>query len=239
MNRAVATTLKRTCRTALILGLLAWTAGARAHADEAAYLYGVWYGDKRIGEHEFLISRSPEDGLHVRSEATMEFRVLFVPVYRYRHVAEEIWQDGCLTDLSAETNDNGTRYALRALARSGTLTLEQDAPAPQATEVAALDCPASFAYWNRELLHQEQLLNPQTGVLSPVSLIAEGTELIDGAPARRYRLSAEGLSPIWLWYRATDDLWLRLETERDGHTISYRLEHERPSAQLAAIAGAG
>ena len=226
--------------------------GSVAAPHEASYVYGVYYGERRIGEHEFVIRRSATGsatgsargsatgsatgsagGLEVRSEARMEFRVLFVPVYRYHHLATERWQQGCLLQLSSETDDNGTRYALQARSQSGALSIVQTAPQPAARELTSPSCPATFAYWDLDLLRREQLLNTQTGDLASVALSAEGDELLDGIPARRYLLQPEGLEPIRLWYRDSDDLWLRLETQRDGSTLSYRLERQRPSAQYA------
>ena len=214
--------------------------GSVVAAQEASYVYGVYYGERRIGEHEFVIRRSATGsatgsagGLEVRSEARMEVRVLFVPVYRYHHLATERWQQGCLQQLSSETDDNGTRYALQARAQSGMLSIEQSAPQPAARQLTSPSCPATFAYWDLDLLRGEQLLNAQTGQLAPVALTAEGNELLGGIPARRYLLQPKGLEPIRLWYRDSDGLWLRLETQRDGSKLSYRLERQRPSAQYA------
>lgn len=236
-TRSIKTRLPATLLSGAFCAALLALAGA-AYAETSTYLYSVWYGDKRIGEHEYVISRSG-DGLSVRSEASMEVRVLFVPVYRYRHLAEEVWQDGCLTALSAETDDNGRHYALQATATPGAVRLQQTAPALDEREVAPVACPASFAYWDLDLLRQEQLLNAQTGEIAPATLIPEGNESLDGVAARRYLLEAEGLTPIRLWYRESDDQWLRLETSREGATISYRLERLESSAQLAQNASRG
>ena len=224
------------CRPTAAAGLallLTITAPTSFAAPEAgAYTYGVFYGDRRIGEHEFAIQRSAK-GLEVRSAASMEVRVLFVPVYRYRHEADELWQSRCLVELSSETNDNGTRYAVEASARSGALAIERIAPERVEKALPQQSCPATFAYWDLDLLRREHLLNAQTGRLAQVTLTAEGADSVGGTPAHRYLLKAEGLDPIHLWYRKSDYLWLRLETRRNGETLSYQLERQRPSAQYA------
>jgi hypothetical protein len=211
--------------------------GALAYSQETSYVYSIWYNDKRIGEHEFVIARSQEE-TRVRSEARMEFRVLFVPVYRYRHVANEYWQGGCLAELSAETDDNGTLYEVTARASPAGLSIDQG-PEPKGLQTLSVDCAASFAYWDLGLLQRENLLNAQTGELAPAVLIRQGSEETGGSQADRYLLQAEGLSPIRLWYREGDQRWLKLETEREGGTLTYRFEREKQSALLAQKPGRG
>lgn len=211
---------------------------ALAYSQETSYVYSIWYNDKRIGEHEFVIARGPE-GTRVRSEARMEFRVLFVPVYRYRHVASEYWQGGCLAELSAETDDNGTLYEVTATAGPEGLSIDQGPDPANTQTLTTIDCAASFAYWDLDLLQQENLLNSQTGELAPAVLVRQGSEEVGGSQSDRYVLQAEGLSPIQLWYREGDQRWLQLETVRDGGTLTYRFEREKRSTLLAQKPGRG
>lgn len=78
-------------------------------------------------------------------------------------------------------------------------------------------------------LDRPALINTQTGVATPTTLTREGTERRDGQPAVRYRLDAEGLAPIYLWYSENGRTWLGLETRRDGAILQYRLENTRSS----------
>ncbi len=218
-------------RCFLWLPLLLTTLPASAYLEETSYVYSVWYDGKRIGEHTFVIKQSP-NATHVQSEARMEFRLLFVPVYRYQHRAEEHWQDGCLARLTAETNDNGTRFAVRAQAGPEGLLVEQGTN-PGSPELMPVDCAATFAYWDLDLLQTGSLLNPQSGKLARAELTSQGADTVGGSKANAYMLEADGLSPIRLWYRDSDGLWLQLETVRDGATLRYRFEGPGPSALLA------
>jgi len=210
---------------------------ALAYSQESSYVYSIWYNDKRIGEHEFVIARGPE-GTRVRSEARMEFRVLFIPVYRYRHMANEYWQGGCLAELTAETDDNGTLYEVTATAGPAGLSIDQG-PDQANRQTLTIDCAASFAYWDLDLLQRENLLNPQTGELAPAVLVRQGSEEVGGSQSDRYMLQAEGLSPIQLWYREGDQRWLQLQTVREGGTLTYRFEREQQSTLLAQKPGPG
>jgi len=65
-----------------------------------------------------------------------------------------------------------------------------------------------------------------------------GTDRIAGETADRYRLEPEGLDPILLWYRASDQLWLQLETRRESRVLRYRLAGVEPLPPPAAQPGA-
>ena len=41
-------------------GAMLSSTGALAYSQETSYVYSIWYNDKRIGEHEFVIARSQE-----------------------------------------------------------------------------------------------------------------------------------------------------------------------------------
>ena len=81
------------------------------------------------------------------------------------------------------------------------------------------DCAATYAYWDRDLLERDILINSQTGEPRPVTLEDLGTETIEvqgeRVLARRLRLD-EGTVAIDLWYEATTSRWLRLDSRSEG-----------------------
>jgi hypothetical protein len=184
--------------------LLGTAHAAHAAAGTDALSFDVYYDDRRIGNHHFMIEPT-DDGERVRSEARFEYRLLFVRLYRYRHDAVEIWRDGCLHHLESQTDDNGRRESVPALPEVGT------------------ECPGSFAYWDLERLRRESLINPQTGESIAARLVPGGEADVDGQTAKHYRLELAGMPDIDLWYQADDGLWLGLETQRDSGTLRYRL----------------
>lgn len=200
--------------------LLVACCAVSVHAGSASQTlrFDVYFDDKRIGDHVFEIERDA-NAKRVRSEASFEYRLLFVPVYSYRHEAREVWRDGCLERLTSETNDNGRRIQVAEL--------------PE----AAADCPASFAYWDRAQLDRDALINAQTGERVPARLVAEGDDAVNGQPARRYRLELEGMPDIALWYRADDGEWLRLETRRENGTLTYQRRTRTDAVVATQTAG--
>lgn len=207
---------------AAVLTTAIWSPAALA-ADPTAteYRFAVYYGDRRIGEHRYEIVQDG-DATRVRSRADFQVKLLFINAYRYEHQANELWQNGCLTRLRSVTDDNGKRYEVDARLRDAGLVLTRLAPEQEQVTLDS-DCPASFAYWDRQRLRHDRLINSQNGQALPASLVRQGTDTVDGTAAVHYRLETEGLAPIDLWYDADDGTWLRLETTREDGTLSYKL----------------
>lgn len=206
------------------LFVLFWLTSASAslgstNTEVRDYRFDVYYNGKRIGEHEFLVRRTDQE-IRVQSRAQFEFRMLFVPVYRYEHIARERWIAGCLQTLAARTNDNGELFEINMQPQQGELLLSRLAPS-SATVPVDDPCPASYAYWDLELLRRGELINAQTGEIMSAKLTDQGVEERDGILARRFTLNAE-TGTIELWYRESDSRWIALETVRDGGTLAYR-----------------
>jgi hypothetical protein len=222
----------------LAVGAWLLPASATASADARQYRFEVYLDDRRIGEHLYEITGAAGEE-RVRSQASFEFKLLFVTLYRYRHLANERWQKGCLTELTSVTDDNGKSFEIEAGRSDAQLLLTRKTPDRQTLEIPS-NCPATFAYWDLQRLNVGALINTQTGDLSATRLIREDDEEIDGQVATRYRLEVEGLSALRLWYRAGDDAWLRLSTLRDGRLLEYRRVEVLPqTAEAIRPAAAG
>lgn len=229
--------------TELLVAALLSTAPVAAAQEARAteYRFGVFYDGSRIGTHEYTVVEQA-NAVRVQSVASFRVKALFVTLYRYRHRAEELWQDGCLTALASVTDDNGQRHRVRAATPEGRLLLTAAAEAPSnALETRLLegDCPATFAYWDLDRLRHPRLINTQTGASSAAVLTDEGADQRDGRPALRYRLDVEGLPAITLWYAHEDARWLGLATRRGDAELVYRLESmtQRPASAIQQDAG--
>lgn len=219
-------------------GVLLLAAGA-AWGDPQAkvYQFDVFYNDRPIGEHRWEIVRDGQATL-VRSRAEFEFKVLFVRAYHYRHHANELWRDGCLTALASATDDNGQLFQVAAERRAGGLELTRREPQKKTDSIDA-DCPATFAYWDPDRMRRASLINAQTGDAADVSLTREGTETLNGERALRYRLEVDRSPTITLWYRERDGQWLKLRTQRNDGVLEYRLDSAEEQSAPSIDAGAG
>jgi hypothetical protein len=180
--------------------------------------FRVFLDQEAIGEHSFQVSPF-EDGRQVLSRASFDVNLLLINVYRYRHESRERWRAGCLEQIRATTNDNGKTFqvdgeqgnsALAIRVNGGRKTLPQ--------------CTSTFAYWDRDFLKNQRLLNPQTGELVDVRVESAGAErhMLRGreVEAERFRLRADKLD-ITLWY-TPDGRWIGLESDLGkGRTLRY------------------
>ena len=182
--------------------------------------FNVYLNDKRVGKHVYEIVE--DNGVQrVRSEAKFNYRILFIPAYRYEHTNSERWADNCLLRFEARTNANGDRIAVSGEKSGSRFTVDNGA---EPVELPA--CVMTFAYWNPEFLEQQQLLNPQTGEYVDVSVEQVAEEILEvrGEPvaATRFRLTAYEVD-LTLWY-SQDNEWLALESvAQGGHIIRYEL----------------
>lgn len=208
----------RSVRATLGSLLLCSALPANAAVDDS-YRFEVLLDDRPIGEHRFEIDRSG-DRQQVASEAEFKVDFLFFTAYRYQHQSREVFRNGCLQRIRAQTNDNGTQYQVEGTARDDGFRIDRG----EQVETAQ-GCIKTFAYWDPSILEQQRLLNPQTGELEPVIVRQQGTERIefDGrrVPASRYTLETGELS-IDLWYH--EELgWVRLASDTGkGATLVYR-----------------
>lgn len=212
---------RRRLRAALIALVLASTSPVATARTE--YLFDVSYNDRPIGSHRFTVSQAGAEET-VRSEADFEVKVLFMSVFRYRHVALEHSESGCLTRLESETDDNGTPFEVAAELKGDALLVTRRQPtAEEATLPVA--CATTFSYWDLNRLQRDALVNAQNGRLTPARLTDLGATTLDGTGARSYRLEPDGMDPILLWYRESDSRWLGLETRRGEGVLRYRLQN--------------
>lgn len=174
--------------------------------ESMRWQFEVMLDGKPIGTHRFSVSKNT-DTRTVESTAQFAVRVLGIPVYRYRHHADESWQGDCLRELRADTEDGGQRQ--------------------QVEQSFQGKCLMSFAYWNPRITAQQQLVDPQTGSIEAVSF----GRLQDSAIAWRGQLTpARGWSlrtakhRISVWYAVDGGHWIALDAEvQGGRVLSYRV----------------
>ncbi len=187
--------------------------------------FKVLLDNRPIGQHSFVLGL--ERGQQVlKSEADFGVRFLGFNAYRYRHVAIERWEGGCLREIDAHTNDNGNALSVKGRTDAERFLIE----GPRGTQ-ALSRCIMSFAYWNPDILKQTRLLNAQNGEYQSVRVknLGATTVNIDSASvmSRHYRLEADKFK-IDLWYDINDQ-WLALETRTEGgRMLRYELVDPRP-----------
>lgn len=173
-----------------------------------------------IGHHEVRF-RSRQNEVIADSRFEAEVKVLFFTVYRYRYQSQDVWRDGCLVALKAETDDNGTRTKVHA---------ELEGEGLRVTTAAGSKVVAPGLYpsthWNPGVLGASHVLNTITGKITEVDLIPMDEEqvMVEGrsVTARRFRYTGE-IQPD-VWYDA-DGRWVKMRfNAKDGSAIEYVCE---------------
>jgi len=210
-------------------------AGAAGPTPAKQWNFDVFLDERPIGYHRYELSGTA-DGLKLESEADFEVKALFITAFSYEHEATEIWRDGCLARIEARTDSNGERFTVSGSDLGPTFALET-----HDGTMSLSDCVRSFAYWDRQLLERQRLLNPQTGEYVEVSLapVAGGSLRIGerDIEVERYAIRGRDLD-IVLAYAADTGEWLALDsTVRGGRTLAYRRNPAdlRGAATLATL----
>jgi hypothetical protein len=186
------------------------------------WAFDVYLNQSKIGSHTFDLS----DTFQLTSTADFKVKVFFINAYQYQHTALEQWQGDCLSSLEAHTIENKVTTLV-----SGILTQDVFMVDAGKAKQKLPACSMTFAYWNRKIIGQEKLLNPQNAEWLDTKFTDLGTQTIvvkgEKVAATHYKLlaSAEGKSKlkIELWYGAQND-WLALKsTTPEGYVIEYKL----------------
>lgn len=203
----------------ILAAVLLLQAGA-TFAAQQEWRFRVFLDDKEIGYHDFVVEEAG-NRLTLQSEASFEYRLMFVKLYGYTHENTETWRGGCLTAIESQTDANGKPYQVSGRLEGDSFILDG-----AAGQVELPPCNMSFAYWNPAFLQQDRLINTQNGEVLEVEVSEpERVEIeVRGVlqPALRYQLDAGEMS-IELWYSENHE-WLALETAaRGGKRLRYQL----------------
>lgn len=175
-----------------------------------------------IGSQVYRIDRQGRRVV-VDIHTDIDFRLLWVPVYRFRHESREIWDGDRLVRMVSKTDDNGDPIALDVTTDGGMLKV---GGGDGQIEVDPKAVPASL--WNPVVVQRERLLDTVDGTVLATKVAFLGEEVLTVAgrqiQTRRYRLSGDYSRD--LWYDAADGSLVRVLFEaRDGSQVEYVLRN--------------
>ncbi len=183
------------------------------NAPEDIY-FEVLRNGSPFGEHVLRFDET-EDG-RVLVDVGIELSVRFGPltVFRYEHEATEVWSDGQLLSLDAETFKDGERNRIRVERESETVLRAMSGLIPDLV-------PSS--HWLGYEQGTTQILNTETGEPMDVSITDLGFEMLEaeGGSIRARRLRMEGSLTVDLWYDEAGR-WVGCAFDARGQSIVYR-----------------
>ena len=230
-------------RLILALFLLACGSTAAFASDNFPYGSSLSFAAVRNGQtigHHSLTFQKIGGQLTVSTAIDLAVKFMGVTAYRYKHRAQEVWSGDTFQGLSAQTDDNGMKYAIRIQRDGAALAVERNArpdslsPATferglQRDDAIRTTLPPQLlpsTHWNVRQVRQAALVNTQTGTEARVQVSALGRETIRTAnasiDATRYRYTGDLVMDQWF-----DDAgrWVKTSfTASDGSTIEYVLK---------------
>jgi len=184
--------------------------------------FQVQLNDKDIGFHEFNVQNDT-----ISNKAQFDVKLWFIPAYKYRHTATEVYKDNCLIQLESETQDGADFFELSSLADSAFFKIkvnDKDYNHPA--------CSQTFRYWDIQFTEQSLAINPQDGEIFKLSFSKDEDEEVKTKTntflANKYTLRANNDEDekfhIELWYEQNSKKWIKLKSYlKDDNVITYIL----------------
>jgi len=217
------------------------SAGVLAAADlpyGPTHVFAAFRNGERIGTHTLTFQQNGDKRI-VTTSIDFAVKALGLTMYRYMHRGQEVWSGNTFESISTQTDDNGTKYAVKARQEAGGVSVVRDgggAPKMSANDVGFQQgsvqqetLPASTmpsTHWNLNQVKQSAMLNSQNGALARIQITAKGRETIKTAngtlEATRYSYSGDVLMDQWFDDRGR---WIKASFKAsDGSTIEYILQ---------------
>ena len=184
--------------------------------------FQVQLNDKDIGFHEFNVQNN-----RISNKAQFDVKLWFIPAYKYRHTATEVYKDNCLIQLESETQDGADFFELSSLADSAFFKIkvnDKDFNHPA--------CSQTFRYWDIQFTEQNLAINPQDGEIFKLSFSKDIDEEVKTKKntflANKFTLHAindqDEKFHIELWYEQNSKKWIKLKSYlKDDNVITYIL----------------
>ena len=210
-------------QTALICGIFIFgLAFSEGHGKERSSIaFNINRDGSEVGRHTVEFYKIGRD-LHVDIAIDINIKVLFIPVYSYKHRNAEIWRDGKLLSITTETNDDGEEHWVKGKAEKGLFRVSSssgDFIAP------ATIIPTS--YWSQKTTAQSILLDTQHGKLLDVTVTQIDDTVLStpGAniPARHFVITGD--LELSLWYSQSGG-WVKTAFQVGGAEFSYTLHRK-------------
>ena len=184
--------------------------------------FHVQLNDKDIGFHEFNVQKDT-----ISNKAQFDVKLWFIPAYKYRHTATEVYKDNCLVELESKTQDGADFFELSSLLDSAFFKVkvnDKDYNHPA--------CSQTFRYWDIQFTEQNLAINPQDGEIFKLSFSKDVDEEVKTKTnmflANKYTLHAindqDEKFHIELWYEQNSKKWIKLKSYlKDDNVITYIL----------------
>ncbi|PIW30466.1 MAG: hypothetical protein COW29_03870 [Rhodobacterales bacterium CG15_BIG_FIL_POST_REV_8_21_14_020_59_13] len=183
--------------------------------------FDVFRGDSLFGTH---ILRFEENGDELRVTTDVELRVRIGPitVFRYKHDAVEVYDNGHLIHIVSTTLKDGEQLSVN-IERHGDVFVGRGSDEEGnalAVSISASLTPSS--HWAGYVAGLDTIINTETGGEMPVTITELGMAYIEvgGRQMETRHIRLEGSLTLELWYD-TNGEWVRSQFVARGQDITY------------------
>ena len=194
-----------------------------ARSSTGRLRYSVWRKGDEIGSHDMRFTQTGDE-LIVDIDIVLNVKLLFIPVYDYKHHNQERWQSGQLAGFESETDDNGDEFKVSAKNRGDVIVSQ--------TRNGEFEHPAGrrpTTYWHKDFLRDTNWIDTQKGSGIACELVKDNRERIDvlGQETETDHFELTGDLRLNLWYHGDD--WVKLTFRgEDDSIIEYRIVEFNP-----------
>lgn len=174
---------------------VASTAAQAVEVPRDPLSFTVVRNGEAVGTHSMRF-QPDGDGMKVAIDTNVVVKVAMIPVYRFEHHGQEVWQNGQLLALDSTTNDDGTHHSVKVSGGTSMLDVNGDGTT---TRLPAVTLPASL--WNRATTTQGTLLNTLDGHAMTVRITDLGDDTVtvhgQSRSARHYAMVGDLARELW------------------------------------------
>lgn len=183
-------------------------------------LFTVKREGKPIGSHSVKF-RQEGGAFVVDTETRLKVKFLFFTAYKFEYTAQEVWQNGEVRQVFADTNNNGEDLSYEMTFDAGQVTIK-DGGVNNVFQLEPNTYPSN--HWHPRVLGADVIINTLSGIPNQVEITPRDWELVQTGKgerrAQRYEYSGE-LANVSSWYDEAGR-WVALEFKGDdGSTITY------------------
>lgn len=196
-------------------------------ASDAAKLYplettySIYRKGKTIGKHSLVVS-SFDNQIEIQIDSNITIRVLKIPVFKFRYISTELWEDDRLVEVNSvtTTGKDVEKASLKNHEKQSLLTYNDKQSATELIQYAT-------NHWNISAVDQDYLFNTIKGEKSDVSVEFVGKEALDinGTTLNTRHYAYTGDITAQTWYDI-NNRWVKLAfLGSDGSQIIYLIDN--------------
>lgn len=196
-------------------------ANREAVPDTGTIAFDVYRGNSPFGTH-ILSFEERGDELRVTTDVDLRVRIGPITAFRYEHDSVETYRNGELVSLQTSTLKDGERLSVNITRNGDVYTGQGSDEEGNSRSVTLSSSLLPSSHWGGYAVGLETVINTETGVEMPVSIIELGPAMIEvnGRTIETRHVRLEGSLTLDLWYDANGE-WVRSQFSVRGQDITY------------------